>query len=68
MVTNVTRQALDYRRFAKAALDDGFEPISESGAPLWKFHRGAWTNRAIVEVRIAPGGNELWIKHEPRPK
>jgi hypothetical protein len=64
IVTDAARHVHAYRRFCKAALDDGFERVSENGDPLWKFHRGAWTNREIVEVRIAPGGIELWIRHE----
>lgn len=66
-VTDATHEALAHRRFARQALDDGFEPISENGSPLWRFHRGAWINRQIVEARVAPGGVEAWIKHAPRP-
>ncbi len=32
------------------------------GRPLWRFHRGDWSKKRIVEVRIAPSGHELWIK------
>lgn len=64
IVTDFTRHAHTYRRFCKAALDDGFIPISENGDPLWKFHRGAWFRRKIVATRIAPGGQEVWIKVE----
>ena len=65
LITETTKRALAYRRFAKRAEGEGFERVSENGAPLWKFHRGGWTGREIVDVRIAPGGIELWIKHEP---
>ena len=64
MLTDVSKRAFDYRRFARAALDDGFIPIAENGDPLWKFHRGAWGRRRIVATRIAPGGHEVWIKVE----
>jgi hypothetical protein len=62
-VTNFTKGAIAYRRFAKNAEADGFERVSENGDPLWKFVRGGWSRREIVEVRIAPGGHQLWIKH-----
>jgi hypothetical protein len=65
-VTDATREAFAYRRFARQALDDGFEPISENGSPLWRFVRGSWIDRQIVEARVAPGGVEVWIKHAPR--
>ena len=67
MLTDVSKRAFDYRRFARAALDDGFIPISENGDPLWKFIRGAWGRRRIVATRIAPGGHEVWIKVEGEP-
>lgn len=62
IVTDLTREALAYRRFRQAALDAGFERVSENGDPLWRLHRGNWVNRQIVDVRIAPGGKELWIR------
>lgn len=43
---------------------EGFERVSENGAPLWKFIRGAWTGRKITDVLIAPNGKELWIRHD----
>lgn len=64
MVTDASRHAFAYRRFARAALDDGFIPISENGDPLWRFIRGGWGRRRIVQTRIAPGGHEVWIKVE----
>ena len=64
IVTDAARHAHAYRRFCRQALDDGFERVSENGDPLWKFHRGAWVDRRIVDVRVAPGGKELWIKVE----
>lgn len=64
IVNDASRHALAYRRFSKAALDDGFVPIAENGDPLWKFHRGGWGRRRIVAARIAPGGHEVWIKVE----
>ena len=67
IVTDLTRQAHAYRRFAKAALDDGFMPVAENGDPLWRFHRGAWGRRRITAARIAPGGHEVWIKVEGAP-
>ena len=66
-ITDATQRAFAYRRFARAALDDGFIPISENGDPLWKFIRGAWGRRRIVATRIAPGGHEVWIKVEGEP-
>lgn len=67
IVTEFTKYAHAYRRFAKAALDDGFIKIAENGDPLWQFHRGAWGKRRIVATRIAPGGHEVWIKVEGSP-
>ena len=64
MLTDVSKRAFDYRRFARAALDDGFIPIAENGDPLWRFIRGGWGRRRIVATRIAPGGHEVWIKVE----
>ena len=64
IVNDAAKAAFAYRRFARAALDDGFIPISENGDPLWKFIRGAWGKRRIVATRIAPGGHEVWIKVE----
>ena len=66
-LTDASKRAFAYRRFARAALDDGFIPISENGDPLWKFHRGAWGRRRITATRIAPGGHEVWIKVEGEP-
>jgi hypothetical protein len=64
IVNDATKHAFAYRRFAKAALDDGFIKISENGDPLWKFIRGAWGKRRIVATRISPEGHEVWIKVE----
>ena len=64
IVSDAAKAAFAYRRFARAALDDGFIPISENGDPLWKFIRGAWGKRRIVATRIAPAGHEVWIKVE----
>ena len=68
IVNDVSRQAHAYRRFAQAALDDGFQPISENGDPPWRFIRGAWGKRRIVATRISPGGHEVWIKVEGEPE
>jgi hypothetical protein len=68
IVDDASRQAFAYRRFAKAALDDGFQPILENGDPLWKFVRGAWGKRRIVATRISPEGREVWIKVEGEPE
>ena len=67
-VSDFTKEALAYRRFAKKAEADGFERVSENGDPLWKFVRGAWTRRKITDVLIAPGGYQLWIKHSEAAK
>jgi hypothetical protein len=64
IVNDASKHAFAYRRFCKAALDDGFAPIAENGDPLWKFHRGAWGRRRIVATRISPDGHEVWIKVE----
>ena len=66
-VTDASRQAFADRRFAKAALDDGFMPVAENGDPLWRFIRGGWGKRRITAARIAPGGHEVWIKVEGAP-
>lgn len=62
IVSELTRGALAHRRFAKRAAAEGFERVSENGDPLWRFHRGNWTSQRITDVRIAPGGKELWIR------
>jgi hypothetical protein len=62
IVADAARHAHAYRRFCRQALADGFEPVAEDGDPLWRFRRGAWANRQIVDVRIAPGGHQLWVK------
>jgi hypothetical protein len=64
MLNEASRQAFAYRRFAKAALDDGFIKISENGDPLWRFIRGLWGERRITATRISPEGHEVWIKVE----
>ena len=63
IVTGMTRDVLAYRRFCLEAIRAGFERVSENGHPLWRFRRGDWVGRRIVEVRISPGGTELWIRH-----
>ena len=68
IVNEFTKHAHAYRRFAKAALDDGFMPVSENGDPLWRFIRGSWGKRRITATRIAPGGHEVWIKVEGEPE
>jgi hypothetical protein len=70
IMNEFARSALAYRRFAEQAKDDGFVVLSENGDPLWKFIRGGWGKYEITDVRIAPGGHQLWIKHnapEDRP-
>lgn len=62
VVNERTRRVLAYRKAARDWTRDGFVPVLESGDPLWQFHRGAWINKHITDVRIAPGGHELWIK------
>jgi hypothetical protein len=68
IVNDASRQAFAYRRFARAALDDGFQPIAENGEPLWRFIRGSWGKRRIVATRVAPNGHEVWIKVEGEPE
>ena len=64
MLTDASRAAFAYRRFARAALDDGYVPIAENGDPLWRFIRGGWGRRRITATRISPDGHEIWIKVE----
>ncbi len=62
LVTALTKRVRKYRETVNNWIAEGFINVSENGDPLWKFQRGGWTNREIIEVRIAPGGKELWIK------
>ena len=62
LVTPLTRKALEYRRAVKLLGEHGYIRISENGDPLWRFYRGSWDRKKIVDVKIAPGGQELWIK------
>ena len=62
VVTQFVSDALSYRRFVRQRRQEGWIRIEENGDPLWKFHRGGWHDRRIDDVKIAPGGHELWIK------
>ena len=61
-VNEFARRAIAYRRFCRQAQRDGFVAVAENGHPLGTLIRGGWWRRHIVDVRIAPGGKELWIK------
>jgi hypothetical protein len=63
IMNEFARRALAYRRFAEQAKAEGYVALSENGDPLWRFQRGGWVQYEITDVRIAPGGHQLWIKH-----
>jgi len=62
LMTDRAKSALTYGRWARRHKAAGFIKLDEHGDPLWKFHRGAWFDRRIDQVKIAPNGIELWIK------
>lgn len=68
IVTELTRRAHAYRKAVKGYQLDGYVKVSENGDPLWKLYRGSWIYKKITDVKIAPGGVELWIKVEDEPR
>lgn len=58
---DTTRRAFLHRQNRLALRSDGFQPVSANGEPLGRFQRD-WTGRYILDVRIGPDRQTLWIK------
>lgn len=60
-VNGLTSQILAYRRTVRDWKREGYEEVSEDGAPLWELHRGPRQGHIIKDVRIAPGAQGLFV-------
>lgn len=65
LVTSITRNALQYRRFKRDMLRAGYEEIGEHGGPLWELCRGARIRHRITDAKVAPNGKSVFVKIEP---
>ena len=68
-VNEFTKNCLRYRRFVKEREREGWERVDDSRGVLADIDRCGRYRAVILDVRIAPGGKELWVKcSEPKPK
>lgn len=63
-VTELTKNALKYRREVKRLEAEGFRKAAE---PFWELHRGALWDHVITEVVIGPDRKSIWCKLEKDP-
>jgi hypothetical protein len=43
-------------------LAEGYIEVAENGDPLWKLHRGGWWRHRIVDAKVGPDGQSVFIK------
>lgn len=63
-VTTFTRRALAFRKQRRDLERQGYEELSENGAPLWELHRGGRFAHRITDVIIGVDGKTLYLKIE----
>jgi len=51
-----------YDKVNKEVMTDDYIKVEENGDPLWKFHRGSWQSRRIIDAKIGPDEQSLYIK------
>lgn len=61
-VTQLTRDALAYRREEREYERKGWERIGEGGGKLWELYRGWRFRHRITDVAISVDGKSLWVK------